>query len=89
MDDEAARKALDKLDWRSFTPADSPKGLPDIVPEMKDLGTPDLAVGDRAFDFTLPVSDFSDGTEVSSGERFTLSAEAEQRPVALIFGSYT
>jgi len=77
------------LDWKAFTPEDSPKGLPDIAREMKDLGTPDLAVGDVAFDFALPVSDFRDGTERRTGETFHLAAEAATRPVALIFGSYT
>jgi hypothetical protein len=41
----------------------------------------DLQVGDQAIDFTLPVL---------HGERtVTLSNEYRQRPVVLVFGSYT
>ena len=48
---------LAKLDWKSFTPADSPKGLPDIMKEQGHLATPDVAPGEPAFDFELPVFD--------------------------------
>jgi hypothetical protein len=77
------------FDWRSFTPEDSPKGLPDVVAEMAHLSNADLETGDLAFDFELPVFDFSDGTRRASGATFKLSVASAERPVALIFGSYT
>jgi hypothetical protein len=43
-----------------------------------------LQVGDRAPDFTLPELPVVDG-----GRMVTLSAEYTQKPVVLIFGSYT
>jgi hypothetical protein len=79
------------IDWRAMTPEDSPKGLPDVYadPLLMDLRTPKLALGDPAFDFELPVYDFSTGTKQSTGETMRLSRVGRERPVALIFGSYT
>ena len=79
------------FDWKAFTPEDSPKGLPDVMadPLHRDLSTAKLAEGDRAYDFTLPLRDFSDGSERPTGQTFHLQQAAAQRPVALIFGSYT
>ena len=79
------------IDWRKFTPEDSPKTPMDVIsdPGHQDLATPKLASGDAAFDFTLPVFDFSDGTERETDEVFHLLEVAETKPVALIFGSYT
>lgn len=79
------------FDWKALTPEDSPKGLPDVMadPVHQDLSTPKLAEGDCAFDFALPLYDFSDGSERPTGETFQLSKVAAERPVALIFGSYT
>ncbi len=62
--------------WRAFTPEDSPKTPADIM-------------SDPAHDIDLPICDFSDGVENTTGERFQLLARAGERPVALIFGSYT
>ena len=80
-----------KFDWRSITPDDSPKTPMDTMsdPALRDLATPKLSVGDPAFDIELPAYDFSDGNERLTGETFHLSAIARDRPVALIFGSYT
>ncbi len=80
-----------KFDWRSITPEDSPKTPLDTMkdPALRDLATPKLSVGDPAFDIELPVYDFSDGSERLTGETFHLSEIARDRPVALIFGSYT
>lgn len=77
--------------WRAFTPDDSPKTPMDVMadPVHQDLSTPKVAVGDEAPDFDLDVFDFSDGTEVATGERFHLQSVAANQPVALIFGSYT
>lgn len=79
------------IDWRAFTPDDSPMGLPDVManPVHQDLSAAKLAPGDRAFDFDLPVYDFSDGTRIETGHNFQLLAAAANRPVALVFGSYT
>ncbi len=80
-----------KFDWREFTPEDSPKTPMDIKadPLLQDLATAKLAHNDPAFDIEQPVYDFSDGTERLTGETFHLRKLAEERPVALIFGSYT
>ncbi len=80
---------LESFDWRRLTPDDSPKGLPDVMAEHAHLMTPEVVPGDPAFDFELPVFDFSDGTERAPGRTFQLSAVSAERPVALIFGSYT
>ncbi len=80
-----------KFDWRSITPDDSPKTPMDTMndPAMRDLATPKLSVGDPAFNIELPAYDFSHGSERRTGETFHLSVIARDRPVALIFGSYT
>ena len=72
-----------------FTPADSPLTLEDVMESHAHLATPDLAVGDAAFDFDLPVYDFSAGDRRDTGERFHLQEVARNQPVALVFGSYT
>ena len=89
MSEESTDKPT--FDWRAFTPEDSPKTPMDVMADERhqDLATPKLAAADPAYDFELPVYDFSDGTEVATGERFHLRAAADARPVALIFGSYT
>jgi hypothetical protein len=86
-----AKKPAGGLDWKSFTPEDSPKTPMDVMsdPEMVDLATPKLAVGDLAHEIDLPLCDFSEGVAEKTGERFRLSEAATTRPVALIFGSYT
>jgi hypothetical protein len=79
------------IDWRAFTPDDSPMGRPDVMADAvhQDLSTAKLAPGDEAFDFDLPVYDFSDGTQGETGRTFHLQSVAANRPVALVFGSYT
>ena len=80
-----------QFDWRSITPEDSPLTPMDVMsdPAARDLATPNLSEGDPAFDIELPVFDFSDGSERVTDETFHLSEIARDRPVALIFGSYT
>lgn len=75
----------------SFTPADSPRTLEDYMASetRRDLSTPDVAVGQIAADFTLPVYDFSSGSREVTGETIHLLGVATNEPVALIFGSYT
>ena len=65
------------------TPADSPLMLEDVMssPAYRRLMTPELAVGDPAFPFDLPLLD-------GSG-RIRLADFVGERPVALVFGSYT
>ena len=79
------------LDWRAFTPEDSPRTPMDVMadPVHRDLATAKLAKGDPAFDFDLPVYDFSDGTRVETDHTLHLQGVAAERPVALVFGSYT
>jgi hypothetical protein len=79
------------FDWKTITPDDSPKGLPDVMadPLHRDLSTAKLEEGDPAHDFELPLCDFSEGRECATGETFHLTKAAASRPVALIFGSYT
>ena len=90
MSDET-QKLPPGFDWKAMTPDDSPKGLPDVMadPLHQDLSTAKLEEGDPAHDFELPLRDFSDGAERSTGETFHLKKAASERPVALIFGSYT
>ena len=80
-----------KFDWRSITPEDSPLTPMDVAsdPTSRDLATAKLSEGDPAFDIELPLFDFSDGSERATDETFHLSDTARDRPVALIFGSYT
>ncbi len=68
---------------RGNAPKDSPLTLQDVVasPEYRNLMTAKVAVGDLAPDFELPRLDGA-GT-------VRLGALAAERPVALIFGSYT
>ncbi len=88
---DAERQLPEGIDWRAFTPDDSPKTPADVFadPVARDLATAKLGPGHPAFDFDLPVHDFSDGTRVETGRRFRLSEVAAERPVALVFGSYT
>src|SRR5487761_1539877 len=68
---------------RSNAPKDSPLTMQDVIasPEYRNLMTAKVAEGDLAPDFELPRLDGS-GT-------VRLGALAAERPVALIFGSYT
>ncbi len=79
------------FDWQSFTPEDSPKTPMDVMadPVHQDLSTPDLAEGDVAYNIRSPIYDYSDGTEKITGDIFDLTAITKEKPVALIFGSYT
>jgi len=75
----------------SFTPADSPMTLEDYGASSTRLAlsTPDVSVSEAAFDFDLPVSNFSSGRREETGGAFHLLDAAVNQPVALIFGSYT
>ena len=65
------------------TPADSPLSLGDVMssPFYGNLMSPELAPGDPAFPFDLP--------RLAGGGRVRLTDFAGERPVALVFGSYT
>jgi hypothetical protein len=91
MSQERPGQSGTDFDWRAFTPEDSPKTYPDVMadPHHRDLATAKLAVGDPAHDFELPVYGFGDGSERPTGATFHLQKAAAERPVALIFGSYT
>ena len=58
-------------------------------PKHKELATPDLGEGDIAYDFRSVIYDFTEGTEKNTGKMFHLAEVAKEKPVALIFGSYT
>jgi hypothetical protein len=90
-EESMAKSMPEGIDWKAFTPDDSPKTPADLFadPLHRDLSEAKLAEGDVAFDFELPIFDFSDGTRRESGDVLHLSKAAENRPVALIFGSYT
>ena len=71
------------------TPADSPLTLETAMasPLYQGLMAPELAPGQPAFPFDLPLLDPE--THRPSGERVRLADFAGERPVALLFGSYT
>ena len=64
------------------TPPDSPLQMSDVLgsPVYADLMTAKLAAGDCAFFFELPAPD---------GSVVRLADLVGERPVALVFGSYT
>ena len=68
---------------RGLAPKDSPLNLQDVLasPEYRDLGTPTVSEGDVAPDFELPLLD--------GGGTVHLGTLLRDRPVALVFGSYT
>ena len=71
------------------TPADSPLTLEQALasPLYRRLMTPELRPGDPAYPFELPLLDPE--THRPSEERVRLTDFAGERPVALVFGSYT
>jgi hypothetical protein len=71
------------------TPADSPLRLRDVMtsPFYARLMTPEVEVGGPAFPFDLPLLDPDAGEP--TGERVRLADFTGERPVALVFGSYT
>ncbi len=71
------------------TPADSPLTLDDVMasPRHRALMTAAVSVGEQAPDFELPLLD--PATHAPSGATIRLSSFAGERPVALVFGSYT
>ena len=68
---------------KSHAPKDSPLTLQDVLAseDYRDLCTPKVAEGDLAPDFELPLA----GREGIA----RLSSLVEDKPVALVFGSYT
>ncbi|MEM9622436.1 MAG: hypothetical protein AAF993_12350 [Pseudomonadota bacterium] len=58
------------FDWQSITPEDSPKTPMDVLadPTHQALATADVQEGDAAYGFRSQIYDFSDGTEVATGE---------------------
>ena len=71
------------------TPADSPLTLEQAMasPLYRRLMAPELRPGEPAFPFELPLLDPT--THRPSGEHVRLADFAGERPVALVFGSYT
>ena len=85
------RKLPEGFDWKSFTPEDSPKTPMDVMadPKHQDLATADVSEGDSAYEFKSRIYDYSDGTGRDTGQIFSLLEATKEKPVALIFGSYT
>lgn len=79
------------FDWQAFTPEDSPKTPMDLLadPLHQALSTAQVQKGGPAHDFSSPIYDFSNGQMLITGRGFNLLAAAKEKPVALIFGSYT
>jgi hypothetical protein len=69
------------------TPADSPLTMEEAVALNRGLATAKLAVGDPACPFDLPLL-VGDGSR-PTGETVSLEELGRDRPVALVFGSYT
>jgi hypothetical protein len=86
-----ATKLPDNFDWKKFTPDDSPKTAPEVLADEhhRKLSTADVQQGELAYNFNSPIYDFSNGVEKPTGKHFDLLTVAQQKPVALIFGSYT
>ncbi len=84
-------KAPEGFDWRAFTPEDSPKTPMDVRadPRHKRLSTAEVEEGGDAHFFARPIYDFSSGKKIETGDTFDLRAVSAEKPVALIFGSYT
>jgi hypothetical protein len=87
----ADKKIPEGIDFDAFTTEDSPMSALEVMndPKSRDLGTAKLGQGDPAYDFSSPVYDFGDGAEAATGKKFNLLASVREKPVALIFGSYT
>lgn len=85
------RKLPEGFDWRAFTPEDSPKTPMDVMndPQHVSLATPEVTEGGPAHFFSRPVYDFSSGKKEETGDIFDLEKAAGEKPVALVFGSYT
>jgi hypothetical protein len=68
---------------RRYAPKDSRLGLPDVLasPVYRDLVRAKVAEGGLAPDFELPLRD--------GGGTAHLGSLLRERPVALVFGSYT
>ena len=68
---------------RGLAPKDSPLTLQNVLadPGYRDLGQAKVATGDVAPDFDLPL--------VDGGGTVHLGTLLDERPVALVFGSYT
>lgn len=86
-----ATKLPDNFDWKKITPDDSPKTAPEVLADEqhKKLSIADVREGDMAYNFSSPIYDFSNGVETPTGRHFDLLRVTQDKPVALIFGSYT
>lgn len=86
-----ADKLPEGFDWRAFTPEDSPLTPMDVMADERhrQLGNADVEAGEIAYNFKSQIYDYSDGTAVATGRAFDLLEAAKEKPVALVFGSYT
>lgn len=90
-DEDKAGGGEPEFDWRAFTPEDSPKTPMEVLadPVHQALATAAVRTGGPAHEFAGPIYDFSRGHKVITGRGFSLLEAAREKPVALIFGSYT
>lgn len=86
-----ANKLPEGFNWQAFTPDDSPLTPLEVLADEQhqNLATASVAEGEVAYNFRSPVYDYSTGAEKSTGIEFDLLEAAKEKPVALIFGSYT
>ena len=77
--------------WRAHTPDDSPQNPMQARadPKRQDLASATLNSGDLAYDFHSAIYDYSSGKEMVTGKTFGLLESVKEKPVALVFGSYT
>ncbi len=87
LDASGESNQMQGLDMDRLRKAMSAPGAAEVVAEIQAMGAESRAgVGDRAPDFRLPILPGHGGAE---GEQVRLSERFANRPVALIFGSYT
>ena len=86
-----ANKLPENFDWRAITPDDSPLTPMDVMADErhKALATATLKPGEKAHNIVRPVYDYSTGVQRATGQIFDLLTVCQEKPVALIFGSYT
>jgi hypothetical protein len=86
-----ANKLPEGFNWQAVTPEDSPMTPLDMLADERHgkLATATVKAGDLAYNFSSPIYDFSGGVETVTDKRFDLLEASREKPVALIFGSYT
>ncbi|NKB99301.1 MAG: hypothetical protein GKR90_12520 [Pseudomonadales bacterium] len=86
-----ANKLPEGFNWQAITPDDSPLTPMDVLADErhKTLATASVSEGEVAYNFRSQIYDYATGIERETGMQFDLLEVAQEKPVALIFGSYT